>query len=403
MKIAAVSSGHVPSRWAHSIALAENANGFAQLGHDVDLLSVERFYEARLRRRIDSIQAFYGIDSGIDVRLFTDRTPFYFKDVKPVGLVLDGLTYATGGIARRIADPERRIAAYCAANGVDLCYCRSYRAVTYSVERGIPTVMEAHNPRIRKPSMKRALRRTNSPHFRLLVTISEQLKERYVEAGVPARKVEVLQDGVDLEAFEDLPTRRAARRSLDLPVDDDIVMYVGSLHPDKGIEQVLRAAARMPDCRFQLVGGGASEIQRWTRLAGTLGANNVAFSGHVNHGAVPTYLAAADVLVMPYDIERDVTLMDLESTSPLKLFEYLAAARPIVTSDIPAITRVVEHEEDALVAAPNDVDGFVRSIERSLTGDGLTARLGENAYQTARNYTWQARCARMLDRAGVNE
>lgn len=401
MRIAVVSSGHVPSQWAHSVAVAKNANGFAQLGHDVELLTVERLYEARHRQEVSSVTDYYGIDDEIDVRFFTDRTPYYLRDVGPIGLALDALTYATFGAARRIGDPERAIVDHCAETGVDVCYCRSYRAVNYAVDRGIPTIMETHTPRIRKPSLKRAVRNSTSSHFRLLVTISDRLKANFVDAGVPEEKVAVLQDGVDLEQFEAAPGKEAARRRLSFPQDREIVMYLGSLHPDKGIEHVLRVAARLPERRFQLVGGTDDDVARWREVATELGAGNVHFSGHVENRVVPTYLAAADVLLMPYDTDRDVTLMDLESTSPLKLFEYLASSRPVVSSDIPAISRTVDHEHDALLATPNDIDELTALVERVLDDGDLADRLSRNAYQTATRYSWRDRCKRMLSQAGV--
>lgn len=401
MHVAVVTSGHIPSRWAHSVAVAKNANGFAQLGHDVELLTVERLFEARHRGEISSVTQYYGIDDAIDVRFFLDRTPYYLQDVGPLGLALDALTYATLGHARRIGDPEREIVDYCAETGVDLCYCRSYRAVNYAVAQGIPTVMETHNPTIRKPSLKRAVRNSTKSEFCLLVTISDSLKEAYVDAGIPEEKVAVLQDGVDLQQFEAAPSKREARERLSLSLDEDVVMYLGSLHADKGIEHILRVAARLPERRFQLVGGSDEDVDRWHDVAAELGAQNVHFSGYVENSAVPTYLAAADVLVMPYDTDRDVTLMDLESTSPLKLFEYLASKRPVVSSDIPAISRTVEHGHDALLATPNDIDQLTAFVERALDDEELAERLARNAYQTATQYSWRDRCERILAQAGV--
>jgi hypothetical protein len=105
MRIAIVTSGHVPSQWAHSVAVAKNAYGFAQQGHDVELLSPERLYESRKRRELDSITNYYGISEIIDVTLFPDKTPYYFIDTPYVRAALDALTFGTFDIARRIGDP----------------------------------------------------------------------------------------------------------------------------------------------------------------------------------------------------------------------------------------------------------------------------------------------------------
>ena len=402
MKVAVVTSGHVPSQWAHSVAVAKNANGFVQCGHDVEILSPERFYESRERRKLGSITDYYGISEDIDVRLFPDKTPYYLTDIPYVGFALDVLTFATFDMARRIGDPERKITAYIDEEGFDLAYCRTYRATNYLVEKGIPTIMESHSPTLRRHAQRRAIKSATKDAFCGLVTIGESLMENFVEAGVPEEKILVLQDGVDLEEFADPVPKSDARSELGLPTDQRLAMYVGSLHEDKGIRHILRVASRIPDVRFQFVGGDKDDVDTWSNTAADIGADNVQFSGYVPHREVPTYLAAADVLLMPYKTDHEVRLMDLNSTSPLKLFEYMAAERPIVSSDIPAVSRTLTHGETGLLAEPNDIDELVSYVTRILENDKFATKLAQNARKEVTQYSWQHRCETMLDRLVVN-
>jgi glycosyltransferase involved in cell wall biosynthesis len=399
MKIAVVSGGHVPSQWAHSIAVMKNADGFADCGHDVTVFTVERLHERRNRRTTADVHEHYGVDPSIDIEWVTDRTPFYFQDVRGVGFVLDGLRYVTRDRVRWVGDPVERIADRIADKGFDLCYSRSYRGARYCVERGVPTVLETHARRTRIPDRDHAFARTDADAFRAVVTISDRLKQRFVNGGVPAEKVVVLQDGVDLDQFATAPEQSAAREETGLPPDEDIVAYVGSLFADKGIDEILAVADRLPEALVVLVGGREAQVTEWREFAAEHGVENVRFEGFVDHSAVPTYLAAADVLVMPYRTDREVSLMDIETTSPLKLFEYMASGRPIVSTDIPAIARTVDHGETALLAPPNDTAAFARYVQRLLDDPELAAGIGTAARKAVGSYSWARRCERIVDAA----
>jgi len=66
IKIAVISSGHIPSQWAHSINTMKMANAFSKLGHNVEVLTVERYLERKNKQRIKDIYKFYGISKNIN-------------------------------------------------------------------------------------------------------------------------------------------------------------------------------------------------------------------------------------------------------------------------------------------------------------------------------------------------
>jgi len=396
MKIAVISSGHIPSQWAHSITTMKMANAFSKLGHDVEVLTVERFIEAKNKKKIKNIHEFYGIDSKIRVRYFKDNPLFYFEEVKPLNFILRLLRKITLNRIRYISDPEKKISEYCKNNKVDLCYCRAYRVVYYNIENEIPTIMESHTPDVKHPDLKKVLKKANSKYFKGLITISEKLKENFIKAGVPQEKILVLHDGVDIERFQKLPTKLEIRKVLNLPINKKIVVYSGSLFPDKGIEHILLVAKELPNVLFLLVGGPEKEKERWRNYARSHGIENVQFIGFVENNKVPLYLKAADVLIMPYKTDQKIKIMDLESTSPLKLFEYMAAKRPIISTNIPAISRVITHEVNGLLAKPNNIHELKKFVEVALKDKKLSKKLAENAYKDVQKYEWKERCKRIL-------
>jgi glycosyltransferase involved in cell wall biosynthesis len=117
-----------------------------------------------------------------------------------------------------------------------------------------------------------------------------------------------------------------------------VVGYAGHLYAWKGVDVLLRAIARAPGASGLIVGGHGAEpdLARLKALAQELGiASPVTFTGLVDPERVPAFLMAADVLALP----NPASAISTNFTSPLKLFEYMAAGRPIVASDLPRSAR----------------------------------------------------------------
>lgn len=82
--------------------------------------------------------------------------------------------------------------------------------------------------------------------------------------------------------------------------------------------------------------------------------------------------------------------------SPLKLFEYMAAGKPIISSDLPAVAEVVRNRETALLVQPGDVDELADAIKRLYDDSAFRERLGSAAKQESERYSWQVRAERIL-------
>src|SRR5262249_47305156 len=115
----------------------------------------------------------------------------------------------------------------------------------------------------------------------------------------------------------------------------------------------------------------------------------------VPNSQVPLQLAAADVLVLP----NSGRFAQARTTSPLKLFEYMAARRPIVATRIPAFAGLLRHGENAWLVAPDSPEALAPGIERALDAPSLAERLAQQAWHDVQRYTWKRRAAEIL--AGV--
>ncbi len=234
-----------------------------------------------------------------------------------------------------------------------------------------------------------------------LVALSDVLRDIYVaELGYPAEHIIVAPDGVDLRRFTPMLTRQAARAQLGLSQDTALVVYIGGLYSGRGLEALCRAMAAQ-NAQLLIVGGSsAAQIVEWQTRTQALGlpAGQIIFTGYRPPAQVPADLFAADVLAMPYGT-RTLTPAGEETAawmSPLKMFEYLAAGRPIVATDLPALRTVLTHDHDALLLSPDDDSGLAAAIQTLLTDHTRANRLAANARQTATRHTWQARAEHIL-------
>ncbi|MBN1287335.1 MAG: glycosyltransferase [Anaerolineae bacterium] len=228
-----------------------------------------------------------------------------------------------------------------------------------------------------------------------VVTLTARLRELYAAQNVPAARLHVAHDAVDLARFAALPDKREARRTLGLPGDAFIAGYVGRFHTmgmAKGLDTLVEAAARTGHVHVCLVGGPAETVEA-LRARGGLDSARLHDTGQVPPAEVPRCLAAFDVCVMPFPWTEHFAYY----ASPIKLFEYMASGRPIVASDLPAVREVVAHEVSALLTPPGDPDALAKALRR-LSGDpALGARLAANARALAeKEHTWEKRAGDIL-------
>jgi glycosyltransferase involved in cell wall biosynthesis len=218
------------------------------------------------------------------------------------------------------------------------------------------------------------------------VTITSGLADDLIRRFGPRDLVAVVPDG----------TRAVQVSEARTPVQDEplTVGYAGHLYAWKGVDILLQAIAKVPSVRGLIVGGHGKEqdLSRLRALAGSLGiAERVTFTGQVPPSAVPALLARASVLVLP----NPASAISTRATSPLKLFEYMAAGRAIVASDLPALREVLTHEVNGLLVAPGDPDALAAGIRRLAGDPDLRDRVARTAHDTAAEYSWSRRAERL--------
>jgi glycosyltransferase involved in cell wall biosynthesis len=128
--------------------------------------------------------------------------------------------------------------------------------------------------------------------------------------------------------------------------------------------------------------------------------SNVVLHGHQPPRAVGELIAEFDVLLAPYrrEVKPHAALDIAPWMSPLKIFEYMAAGKPIVAADLPVIREVLTDGETALLCSPDDDGDWVAALRRLHEEPELARRIGAQAHdEWRRAYTWQARASTILD------
>lgn len=212
-------------------------------------------------------------------------------------------------------------------------------------------------------------------------TISEAMRRRLVEKGVPEERTFLLPNWAGLERVRPMPPDEGVRRELGASPDDVLVLYAGSMGEKQGLEVVLEAARQIrgrPEVRFALVGAGPAR-GRLERAARESGLSNVRFFGVRPEERLPALLAAGDVHLVVQRREAADLVM------PSKLTNIMAAGRPAVATADPGteLYRVLRESGGGLVMSPGDAGALAEALEKLADDADLQARLGRNARRYA--------------------
>jgi glycosyltransferase involved in cell wall biosynthesis len=176
--------------------------------------------------------------------------------------------------------------------------------------------------------------------------------------------------------------------------------YFGHLYSGRGIEIVEAIAAARKDCLFLVYGGSETDIA--ARRASNRQVN-LAFMGHVAHPVARDLMRMVDMLLMPYQESVSIGVSGHDTArwmSPMKMFEYLGAGVPIISSDLPVLQEVLLDGENCLLARPSDVDSWLAALDHIAGNPELAAHIGSNAHdQYERDHTWTRRAEKIIEAA----
>jgi glycosyltransferase involved in cell wall biosynthesis len=290
----------------------------------------------------------------------------------------------------------------------DLIYERyslwSFAGMEHARGAGVPGLLEVNAPLAEEQAAYRGLadreaaERVAGRAFgaaAALLAVSREVAG-WLEGYPAARgRVHVVPNGVDLSRF---PPGLAPSRPA--PPGTFTVGFVGSLKPWHGLPVLAEAFALLrrggTGSRLLVVGDGGERRAVEADLAARGVAGDALFTGAVAPDEVPGLLASVDVAVAPYPPQPRFYF------SPLKVYEYMAAGRPVVASRVGQVAELIEDGVTGLLCPPGDPAALAAALERLRGEPGLRARLGEAARAAVRrDHTWAAVARRILRLAGL--
>ncbi|MCP4650110.1 MAG: glycosyltransferase family 4 protein [PVC group bacterium] len=289
-------------------------------------------------------------------------------------------------------------------NKYDFIYERyaifSWAGVKFAKKNNTPIILElsytSFTPILRKRSkLLRGL--ANKIDVRMfkdadaLIVVSTYLKKHLVELGISDKKIIFLTNAADPVVFSPEVPGNTVRNEYGLQ-GKKIVGFVGGLNHVRGLDFLLdivpQILVKEPDCRFLLIGDGQLRGHLETRIASMDLTGKVLFAGNIPHEKLPNYIASFDIAILPHTNNYG---------SPMKIFEYMAMAKPVIGPKLGPVEDAIAHENNGLLFEPMNKKEIMDSLILLLKDDKMRTCMGKNAREKVINkYTWTKHAASMI-------
>lgn len=230
-----------------------------------------------------------------------------------------------------------------------------------------------------------------------LFTICHGLKDDLAARGIPAERIHVMPNGVDLGLFGDPPPRDdTLAAELGIAPGAPVIGYIGSFYAYEGVDDLIAAMPLLrqthPHARLLLVGAGPMDAT-WRAAAAALPEPEaVIFTGRVPHGAVERYYSLVDVLAYPRKRQR---LTDL--VTPLKPLEAMAQRRLVAASSVGGHRELITDGETGTLFPPDDPAACAAALARLLDArEGWDAMKDRAVTHVRTRHDWAANARHYL-------
>ncbi len=399
MKIAMIAPSEIPARRANTLQVMKMAQALCETGHQVTLIAPANPGSPALREgeqpTWEELAHHYGLTREFPIEWLPARPAFKRYD------------FSFQAVRRAVA------------LHTGLIYTRLPQAAAIASRLDIPTMLEIHDyPQGQMgPWLFRWFLHGRGAKRLVIITraLADDLEKNFGTKLHPPFTV-IAPDGVDLSRYQNFPSTHEARRTISaaagiekspawvierlfhLEPDRFTAGYTGHLYPGRGSEILVELATCLPEFAFIIVGGEPADVLRLQTAVESRKLSNLALTGFVPNAELPLYQAACDVLLMPYQEQVSASSGGdiARYLSPMKLFEYLACQRAILSSNLPVLREAL-NEQNAILLPPGNIDLWAKSL-RMLQRDGnLRSRLAAQASQDASQYTWQTRAFRIME------
>lgn len=272
---------------------------------------------------------------------------------------------------------------------IDVIQTHGYGATTFGRAAALwlrmPNVLHEHANLTDTPWFQKIPDKFFDPFTDLAIAVSESTRRFCVEARkLTPERVKVVYLGAPLEDFQPANPEQVSRAKQQLGLAEPGTRVVGTvtrLHESKGNRYFVDAAALLarqrPELRFVVVGEGPLQPELEAQAARLGIEDRIVFAGFQKDVAMA--FASFDVTVFP----------SLWEGTPLTVFEAMAMAKPIVSTDVDGLRDVLRDESNSLVVPPRDPQALADAVDRVLDDVSLASRLSASARESSRRFDIQ--------------
>ncbi len=218
--------------------------------------------------------------------------------------------------------------------------------------------------------------------LRKIIVIAEEEKKWCLKNGIDERKIKYLPVGISDEAFIDYTDDISIKEKFG--IEKPFIVYLGRIHPQKGLKELLKAFSRVVNCvpQVKLVLAGPDN-NYWNELRKQANELNIArwikYIGYISEEDKYNLLAASEFIVLP-------SMYELQG---IVLVEAMAQKKPVIATNVGGIPDFVKDGQTGFLISYGDVNSLANKIIHLLTDHAIRKKMGENARIIAERYRWE--------------
>lgn len=247
---------------------------------------------------------------------------------------------------------------------------------------------------VRNPRLADWVERYTLRHIDHVFAMVEESKQRLIHLKVPEEKITIVSNTPNVQRFQIAePTYPGTLAGLR---ENFKIIYIGYLTGSRGLQTVIQGMPlvlrRDPNVRLIIVGNGKSEAELRSLVKENGVEGEVIFAGWIDNQQLPAFVSSCEVGLIPH-----YRCGLWNHTVPNKLFDYMAAGKPVLSSNVPPIHRIVEETGCGLTYRDTSPMDFCdRVLELSLS-PGLLEKMGAMGKAAVKaKYNWNVDFDRML-------
>ena len=385
MKIVYITNARLPTEKAHGVQIIKMIEALSSLNNEVVLISPNRIQNEISHKT--SVFDFYNVEKIFEHNLINFIDPYKYRSLMPKFFYrfFSFLVNLFWGIKSAKIGSKLNGDFYIFRDNTPFSYlfCAIFSK---------KCVIEFHDipPFLSRLIFKLGLMISGKTVcFAVTNKLSEDLFHKFGKVK-NLKKIDTLHDGVDLIKFKN---NKIIENSTPL------LTYCGSLSKSKGIDLIINSAKYIKNVEFLIIGGLKVDVDHYKKIANDNGVKNINFIGQVNYSDVPNLLNKSDILLLPSSAKN---IKSRNYTSAMKLFEYMSIGKPIIASNIPSNTEILENNLNCLLFEPDNPKSMVEKINTLINDKELNKKITKNSSKLAIKYSWTERSKKMIKRIKID-